>query len=66
MKREKEIHAETRIIRLGFWLKRQPFDAFWNSKIEAAERFKKRLADFVESNNAHEVAPSFHAAGNYV
>jgi len=62
MRQEKQITAETRLIRLSWWLRRQPLDPQFNVKMEAAEAFKKRLAAWVSSENAGEVAPTFHQA----
>lgn len=61
MKPEKEIIQETRLMRLDFWLKRQPLDASLNGKIEAAEAFKMRLQKWAESKD-QAIAPSFHLA----
>lgn len=59
---EKQIIAETRLIRLDWWLRRQPFNATFNRKVEAAEAFKKRLKTWSDSQDFHLVAPSFHLA----
>ena len=58
---EKAIIAETRLVRLDFWLKRQELNAEFNQKMERAESFKRRLRAWVEDDN-HATAPSFHLA----
>lgn len=59
--KEKEIIQESRLMRLGFWLRRQPLDAKFNAKIEAAEAFKARLAQWVQAD-CNAIAPTFHLA----
>ncbi|CAB4167282.1 hypothetical protein UFOVP861_13 [uncultured Caudovirales phage] len=56
---EKSTTQETRLIRLEWWLRRQPVNASLNTKIEAAESFKKRLQAWVDSDNSAEIAPTF-------
>lgn len=58
---EKQIIQETRLIRLQFWLARQPLDAKLHSKNEAAEAFKVRLAEWVDAAPGV-IAPTFHLA----
>jgi hypothetical protein len=59
---EKAIIEETRLIRLHFWLKRQELNADFNRKMESASSFKRRLRAWVEDDNPHAIAPSFHLA----
>ena len=58
---EKQIIIAHRKMKLEFWLNRQPFNAKFNSLLEAAQAFEKRLDKWAESKES-EIVPSFHLA----
>jgi len=55
---QRQIIAEQRKLRVDLWLMRQPLTPSFNSKLEAAEAFRKRLNEWVAEKDT--IAPSFH------
>lgn len=60
----REHQARLRFFRLDAWLKRQPLDGGFQSKLNSALGFERRLALWVDSTDMHEVAPTFHLDNN--
>ena len=56
---EKQLIAETRMMRLDRWLRKQDFNGAWNQKAQKVADFKIKLQEWADRNNPHEVAPTF-------
>lgn len=62
MNANKKLIATHRILKLDMWLKRQPLNAGFNAKLEAAMDFQIRIINWANSEDSSLVAPTFHRA----